>query len=70
MDFSVQTKKYVYDMLYTCTRQAQMEQEKKVKGSLLPLRDTTGDTDTCTLGQPDEDDESQIIETPGKKTGQ
>lgn len=44
-----------------------MEQGKKVEGSLLPLRDTTGETDTGTLGQPDEEDESQIKETPGTK---
>lgn len=60
---------YLYT-LATCTKQAQMEQGKEVKGILLPLRDTTRDTDTCTLGQPDEEDESQIIETPRKKTGQ
>lgn len=43
-----------------------MEQGKKVKRSLLPLRDTTGDTDTCIQGQTNEEDESQSLETPGK----
>lgn len=50
----------------TYTRQIQMEQGKKVKRSLLALRDTTRDTDTRILGQTNEEDESQSLETPGK----
>lgn len=48
------------------TRQVQMEEGKNIMRSLLSLKDTAGDPDIHTLGQPDEEDEPQIIETPSK----